>query len=182
MPIAPTKIADTPSPPPVARQVHRFTEVVEPEVPPQKNPVRVSKSEIRRFDIADMELFGNWLYGRLRERYPHLTTKMFPAWVRQWIISNEMLFICNDNAVALAEICRDAMQVSPWVREVFVCAKEGFDEDGIALYPAIIDWARNLGAIRVFVGEDTDITLDVIEKSIKGIRLLSIKQSYFKLT
>lgn len=141
--------------------------------PPQKIQENVSKMEIRRFELADLQAWGNWIFNRLKEqpRYAHLNERMFSGWVRNWIVNNEMLFVRNDGAVALAEICRDSMQPRPWVREVFLYAKEGADADGIELYRFINDWAKQLDSIRFIVGEDSDISLeqiaDVIGKVIK---------------
>ena len=175
MSVAPT-VLSPPSIPEIKRGPGRppktFAEV-------EEKPRVLSTSEIRRFDLADLEPLGTWLYERLKERYPHLNTIMFPTWVRQWIASNEYLFIRNDSAVALAEVCRNSMDMLPWVREIFVYAKEDADEDGVALYHAIRDWAINLDAVRIIVGEDTDISLEMIELGVG--KLMSRKLSYLKL-
>ena len=85
----------------------------------------------RRFSMADLEPFGVWLHGRLKDRWVTLTERMFPTFVKDWMGSNEYLFLCTKHAVGLAQVYHEPMDPQPYVREIFVFVKDDHIDDGV---------------------------------------------------
>lgn len=127
-------------------------------------------SGVRRFSLADLESMGVTLQNRLRERYPHLTDKMFVGWIRGAMESNEHVFVRTEHAVGLASLIRDNLAIQNKVREVFVFCDEENTTEGKQIYSQIKAWATHLGATEVTVGTFSDVPVKMIEEVFGKLR------------
>lgn len=135
----------------------------------------------RRFGLPDMQDKGKWLIPRLQDqdKFRHLQATQINTWLRSMAGGTPTaLFIHTANAILLAEVVNEAMQPKPLVIERFVVMegsdnpdpKERKQEDAdrlqqvAALYTALKEWAFNLGAAEVQIGEYTDMDDDQLEK------------------
>lgn len=130
----------------------------EPEIIPQS-------PNLRRFALGDLTTHGAWIMKRLQTAYPHFNEKYLAGWLRGMINSNEYLFICSDNCVALFQMLSvHSLEPKPWVWERFVFVKEGYEKDGIECYKRAYDWAKSMGVERVVVEQLTDVHHELIKE------------------
>jgi hypothetical protein len=121
--------------------------------------------EIRSFSLADVPGWGQWLLGRLHEKWPSISDTTFVGKIRGYMSSNEFLFIRNDLAVGLAIAMHDNMDGRPYVRAIFAFARDGGAQSSpgekaiIALYRRMRDWAKSMRATRIYFGGRSDIGL-----------------------
>lgn len=130
-----------------------------------KNPTTV-----RRFELPDLELFGNWLFKRLIEKRPHITERAFPALVRTWMQSNEYLFVvAGSGAIGLATTIWEPLAAKPIVREVFVYCREDI-EDAQPIYFEFQRWAKLQDADEMLVAYDSDVPMQAIRETLQFAR------------
>lgn len=127
------------------------------KIAPQTPAIPVEPVNVRRFSLGDLEDKGIWLLARLRERYPHISEHMFAGWLRGEMLSNESYFVCSPRAVAMAQILREPLEPQPYVKEVFVLAMDGGEDEAAQMYGEIKRWAQHSGAERIYVGRFTDV-------------------------
>jgi hypothetical protein len=108
---------------------------------------------------------GPWLLQRLREKWPTIGDGGFLGKIHAWNASNEFLFIRNDLAVALAVVMWDNVDRRPYVRAIFVFARDGAAQSSpgekaiVALYRRMREWATSMRATRVYFSGRSDIGL-----------------------
>ena len=106
--------------------------------------------EIRRFGNADLSRHGKWLLPRLLKAYPHLNERGAASFLQQLSLSNEYLFLYQDNAVALAQVLSThTLSGKPLVQEHFVWLENPEDKqqqlDGAWFYPEFRRWGKSCG-------------------------------------
>lgn len=121
----------------------------------------------RRFEMPDLARDGGWVLARLLKVYNHLNEQQMAGWLRGIIYHNEFLFLWLPNAVALAQVERGhTLSPRPLVREHFVWANDPQNPRHVAqaaqMYERIREWARQQNASVMIVGEQTDVSADVI--------------------
>lgn len=139
---------------------------------------------VRRFEVADLSRHGPWLLKRFANKFPDLAEQQIGGYLRGLTTANASMFVCTDNAVALAEVTYSSgIKQSMIVQERFVWIEDRNDkdqvEDAACLYDHIKSWAKGLGAERIIVCEDTDVPKAMIEARLG--RLFDTKISYARL-
>lgn len=119
---------------------------------PAKAPFRP-----RRVSVVDIDELGNWLVGRLREKFPQHSDRVLYSWLRSCTNDNECFFSRDADAVAMATVHRSFLE-PPWVKEVFCLAKTEDDKlHATGLYTDIRTWAVGLGAAHIIVEQFSDV-------------------------
>lgn len=123
-------------------------------------------TEFRRVGMADLGGLLSWVTKRLQERRPHVQPGAVLGWLRGCVLSNEMWFVMSEQAVALAQIVREPLEVQPFAIEHFVfvrplsgattAAPDAVDE-AAGLYVPMCKWAANLNCSRLEVDRCTDV-------------------------
>lgn len=144
----------------------------------------IETPNVRRFNLPDLADKGIWLFGRLRERYPHLQDIQHASWLRGLIDSSEVFFQRTDHAVALAQIVKQSLSPKPTVVERFVLlerlpvlsekatdsekaayktATQERQEEAVVLYERMAMWAHQIGADDMEVLCHSDLTRDALQ-------------------
>ena len=124
--------------------------------PPTSPPV-VRFVQPHRMSVVDIDDIGNWLVGRLREKFPQHSDRVLFSWLRGCTNDNETFFSRASGAVAMATVHRSFLE-PPWVREVFVlAASEPDKQHATGLYTDIRTWALGLGATHIIVEQFSDV-------------------------
>lgn len=126
---------------------------------------------VRRFGMPDLDRDALWLIPRMRQWLPHLNDRALVSYIRGIVNENGFLFICCENAVALAQVeGAHTLSPKPIVRERFVFVKDAKDKAhvaaGAALYAEMARWAKSLGCEVLAVAEMSDVPHDVIKESL----------------
>lgn len=130
---------------------------------------------VRRFELADLEAWGQWLFTRLVEKHPAITERSFPSFVRSWIQGNEFCFVISGNAVGLATIYHEPLDDKPTVREIFLYCRDSDIEDGQPVYFEFHRWSRLSCAYQLLVGYDSDVPMQAIRETLAPIRAKHIQ-------
>ncbi len=125
----------------------------------------VAVGDIRRFQVPDIDRHP-WLIKRFTAAYPHISERMLPGWLRNIVYQNEFLFLFQEHSVALAQAVRpDPFTPDITVRERFVWAQEPkYVDEAAAFYGKFKLWAKQQGAGRIMVEEQTDVPRALIQK------------------
>jgi hypothetical protein len=127
--------------------------------------------EHHRFFLPDFQAKGGWLLRRLAEKYKNSSEHELASWIRSVTTSDQFLFVHTENAVALAQITREALSAKPRVKELFVlCANEENPEDyeeGAYLYTVMRDWAFSIGAYELIVETFSDVPRDMVKQAVR---------------
>lgn len=151
------------------------------EVVAEKKPVvKAPKPDLpipvsRRFEIPDLERHGLWLVPRLLEAYPHLNQIQLVGFLRSAVYNNEFLFLCQDNAVALAQtMSEQTLQPRQIIWERFVFCKDPENPEHVrqaaAFYGDIANWARRKNIEYVVVDQNTDVSFEQMGEYMPQIR------------
>lgn len=124
-------------------------------------------TDIRRFQIPDLNTHGAWLLLRLEQSFG-LSERQSATWLRSLIYSNDSLFLFQPDAVALAQAeTINTLQPKPVVRERFVWCRDREDKEqqkqAARFYELFVDWAKHQGADIMLVGEMTDVPNELIK-------------------
>lgn len=156
-------------------------------VPDANNPSE--RPEIRRFMTADLSRHGPWLLPRMLKAYPDLTEQTAVGWIKGFVVSNEYLFLQQDNGVALAQLMPGYSLIpTQIIQERFVWVADPKDKAQVELashfYSEIYNWATKLAGVKdVIVDENTDVPRALIEECIaeRKCRLLKREMSYVRV-
>ncbi len=123
-------------------------------------------TDIRRFQIPDLDRHGAWMIPRIIRAHPHLDNRTLIGWLRALVYNNECLFLYQPNSVALAQVERaHTLNPRPIVRERFVFARDDkHTEEASAFYERFATWARQMGCDTLIVCEMTDVPEDKVKK------------------
>ena len=110
-----------------------------------------------RVSVVDIDEIGNWLIGRLRERFPQHSDRMLFSWLRGCTNDNECLFLRAAGAVMMATVHRSFL-TPPWIEEVFCLAVTEEDKlHACGLYTDVRTWALGLNATKIICEQFTDV-------------------------
>jgi len=134
----------------------------DPGAPP--NPPLPKVYTERRFHLPDLNEKGQWLIGRLQERYPSSEGELV-NWLRGLIVvgSNDYLFVRTDHAFMLAQVTKEPLVKLPIVVEQFVLCENDHEDEGAYLYTVMAQWARGMGACELRIETQTDVHRDAIK-------------------
>lgn len=135
----------------------------------------------RPFSQADLQTHGGWILQRLLKALPALNERQMAGWLSSAIYSNEHLFLCQEHSVAMAQVFRVAgLEGKPVVRERFVFAMPGYEDEASYFYLDFRRWALSFGADVMVVEEMTDVPHDTIREILDG-RLFERKEIFVRL-
>jgi hypothetical protein len=135
--------------------------------------------DVRRFGVADVRKRGQWIVDRLKDRYAGAKDGELLSWITNAAQSNIFWFMQTDQAVACAQIVREAISPHPKVMELFVlCEPEGEDQAAF-LYAEMLTWAKQIGADELRVENFTDVPRDLIKERVG--KLLLRDEIYVKI-
>lgn len=142
-------------------------------------------SEIRRFEMPDIDRHGLWLIPRLKLAYPHLHERSLVSWLRGMIASNEFMFLYHEHGVGLVQIeSSHTLAPKPIAREHFVWAKDKEDKAHIdallRLYERFATWAKAKGCDVMVVEENSDVPHDVLKVTLG--RIFTRQQQFARLS
>jgi hypothetical protein len=123
----------------------------------------------RRFTEADINTYGQWLIDRLLKAFPHRNQRDMIGWLKDICWSNEYFFRCRPNAVALAHLQKaHPLAAKPQVKVIFVFAKKGNENEGLAFFTEIAEWAMSMDVEEVTSLTDlSDIPSTMIDEVLK---------------
>jgi len=132
-------------------------------------PVATTSNPTERFNLVHLQEMGEWLIGRLRERFPSRDDRALMTYLRGYISNNETLFLRKGEAVALARVAH-----SPFlpcrVEELFVLTRSGDKAEAGALYDDIRRWAESLDAMEIVVERFTDVPRGIIKDVVGRVK------------
>lgn len=134
----------------------------------------------RRFVRPDIDAFGIWIMGRLKDKFPGMADRESLGWLMNLLESREYFFITNETAVLLAQQVKAGLDPEPKVREIFCLCKDGHMQSGARLYRDLATWARNIGASEIMVMRFTDVSKPLIEEAL-GTKIQSRSLQYARL-
>jgi len=146
---------------PITQSEHVSPEFVTPiELPAELKPAPpavVRFVQPHRASVVDIDEIGNWLVGRLRERFPQHSDRMLFSWLRGCTNDNECLFLRAAGAVVMAVVHRSFL-APPWVEEVFCLAQTEPDKlHACGLYTDVRTWSIGLNATHIIVERFSDV-------------------------
>ena len=142
---------------------------------PEVYQAAVDAGSARRFAISDLPEWGEWLIGRISERYPDFGPRVWLGKIHQLIASNDFLFVRNERAVVCIGGSPRVIDGGLVLIEVFAFSRDAWaidkkrphilgipDRDPaeqplLLLYRHAREWARSQKAARFFVGQCSDI-------------------------
>lgn len=112
---------------------------------------------VAKFTLADALARGQWLIGRLHERWPQLSDAAYAGKIRQWIGDNLMHFVATDRTVALAMALPDPMSSATEIRILFILTVDPKTDNPThanRLAREIERWAKGFRATRLTLDPD----------------------------
>jgi hypothetical protein len=133
--------------------------------------------EIRRFTIADLSAWGDWLIDRISERYPGRDRRYWLGKLHEFSAGNDYCFIRNERAVLCIGSSPRALDGALVCLEIFAFSRDAlpspaaetkglllipFDTPAerplVLLYRSARAWCRSQRAARFFVGQCSDMS------------------------
>lgn len=115
---------------------------------------------VRRVTDADFDAMAGWLVPRLANDFLDADADAVFAWLRSMVHDTSAFLMRTPDMVALAEIRRTTLVPAGIVSEVFVRSRVQNNNEAIALYRTMRDWAISTGAkeFRFFLDSDAAMT------------------------
>jgi hypothetical protein len=140
---------------------------------------------IRRFERPDIDRHAEWLFPRMMQVFPHLhENRNVQTFILNALPNNEMIFLVQDNAVALAQVSRIGISPEPVIEEIFVWCKDRADvdqqRDASWFYVQFAEMAKRKQIATVLVDVNTDVPRTMIA-NVTGRRVFDTKQSYLRM-
>lgn len=132
----------------------------------------------RRFERPDIDRHAAWFIPRLLKTYPHLTDRSAYTWLLNILDSNEMMFLFQENGIALAQCIQYGLRAESIIEEQFVWVADPKNDVHIAeaahFYPHFYEWAKRKGLSTVVVEENSDVPHEFVKEKL-GRRLFERK-------
>lgn len=138
-------------------------EVLKPVAPPP-----VLGSDVRRFELPDMDRHAKWFMPRFLKEFPHLNERSAIGFLRGIIYSNEFLFLFQEKGIALAQMMSSGgleAEAIVWERFVWIEYPEDVGQQQAAafFYPRFAEWAKRMGVGVIHVECKTDVPHEMIK-------------------
>ncbi len=130
--------------------------------PPRALPHPNIDYPVQRFGLGDVPTWGPWLIGEIIENWPILARHNHASVIRNWISSNEHLFIRTSNSCALSiAVPHPFIGAETVVRGVFCWSRFTNEQDAelhlVQLHRFTAEWARSRRAVRFELFEKNDL-------------------------
>ncbi len=140
-------------------------------------------SDMRRFELPDLDRHGRWFLPRFLKEFPHLNERSAIGFLRGIIYSNEFLFLFQEKGVALAQMMGSGgLEPDPivWERFVWVEDPANVDQQRAAafFYSRMVTWAKQMGVSVIHVENHTDVGHDLIKAQVG--RVYETAQKYIR--
>jgi hypothetical protein len=116
---------------------------------------------VTRFQLADLPTWGAWLIPKLQEQWPEIAGQNFASMMRNWMGSNEHLFVRTENSCALSISVPHPLWGYAVVRGMFCWSRypseQGAELHLVQLHRFAVDWAKSRYARRFEVFEASDL-------------------------
>jgi hypothetical protein len=116
---------------------------------------------VTRFQLVDLPTWGAWLIPKLQEQWPEVAAQNFAGMMRNWMGSNEHLFVRTDNSCALSVSVPHPLWGYTVVRGMFCWSRypseQGAELHLVQLHRFAVDWAKSRYASRFEVFEVSDL-------------------------
>ena len=134
-------------------------------------PPAVVFSEVRRFELPDLDRHGAWFLPRFLKEFPHLNERSAIGFLRGIIYSNEFLFLFQEKGIALFQsIGAGGLDAEPIIWERFVWVEDptsaSQQQAAAFFYTRVRKWAEGLGVTKVHVEEHTDVPHELIKTQV----------------
>ena len=141
-------------------------------------------SDVRRFELPDMDRHAAWFFPRFCATYTHLNERQAIGFLRSILYVNEFMFLFQENGVALAQsINSHALDSDPVIRERFVWVRDKENKDQVeaaaAFYDHFAKWGQRQHISTMIVEEDSDVPHELVVKRLG--RVLIREQKFAKV-
>jgi hypothetical protein len=123
---------------------------------------------VRRVTEADLDELIPPSIPQFQKRWPNLTEETTYVFCKSLLGTNQALLVRTDNAWGAATVARPFFEPQAIVSERWVAsirpATKGLSSEPLAIYHAIRDWAKAIGAAEWTFGESTGADLTVIAR------------------
>lgn len=154
-----------------------------PDIVAKPAPI-VLGSEVRRFEIPDLDRHAAWFMPRFLLSFPHLNERQAIGFLRGIVYSNEFHFLFQERGVALAQAMGShALDGDPiiWERFVWVADPENKDQIEAAafFYDNFGTWAKRKGIERIIVEQQSDVPHELVRSHLG--RIYSVEQKIARI-
>jgi hypothetical protein len=146
----------------------------------QENSPTVPYVIFRRFILPDLDELGIWLLGRLRKNRPCMNDRSYVSWLRSCMESSEFHFIRSKSAVGMAQRVNGPMDQKILVKENFIYAKPGGEDEAAQIYREFTSWTENIGAHEYVLSFDSDVDKKEVERYMGNIVYRTVGVVKFK--
>ena len=139
---------------------------------------------MRRFETADLNTHGPWLLKRLMAIFPDMPERNVAGYLSNLIYNNEHQFLYQNHAVSLMQLVSSpGIRMAKIVQERFVFVEDRTDKDQLEaaadFYLMARQWAKQSGAERIIVMENSDVPKSLVEARLG--RLFDTKISHARV-
>ena len=139
---------------------------------------------IRRFERPDIDKHAAWFVPRLLKAFPQFNERSAYTWLLNILTSNEYMFLYMDHGIALAQVVQYGLRPEAVIEEQFVWIEDPRDkemqDDASWVYTHFHLWAVRKGLSTMIVGENSDVPLDLIGKTLEK-KVLERKQAFVRV-
>lgn len=141
-------------------------------------------SDVRRFDLPDLDRHAAWFMPRFLDQFKHLSERQAIGFLRSIIYSNEYLFLFQEKGVALAQVVGShALDADPviWERFVWAADPENAQQTEAAsfFYDKFAEWAKRKSIQTLVIEQATDVPHDFIKARLG--RVFSREEKFVKV-
>lgn len=141
-------------------------------------------SEVRRFELPDLDRHSLWFMPRFLKNFPHLNERQAIGFLRGVLYSNEYLFLFQEKGIALAQaVGSHALDASSVVWERFVWVEDPENkmqvEAASYFYERFGEWAKRKSISTVLVDQQTDVSDELIKARIG--RIFTTEQKFARV-
>lgn len=154
-----------------------------------EKPPAIEPPFTRRFERPDIDRHRAWFIPRLLKSYPQLTDRTVLGWLISALESNEFMFLYQDHAVALAQVCAYSLRPEAVIEEIFVWCEQPQSKENqqqaAHFYDHFYNWAKRKSIATLVVQESTDVPAEMIRQELgnteQGKRLFERKVMYARV-
>lgn len=154
-----------------------------------EKPETIELPFTRRFERPDIDKHAAWFVPRLLKVYPQLTARSTQTWLLSILESNEFMFLYQDHAIGLAQVCAYSLRPEAIIEEIFVWCENPQNKENqqqaAHFYDHFYQWAKRKGIATMTVQENSDVPPELIRKQLgsdeQSKRLFERKVMYARI-
>lgn len=150
-------------------------------VPKNDSKITFEAPKVHRMVIQDLFWLKDWLYPKMKERWPSATETTFNGWMQNYMINSAFCAFSSKNAVAVATMGNDTRDKFLFAELLWSAHNANFLDEAMMCVVETLRWAKRMKCLEYRISDESDIPMTKMISEMKkhGFNITRRRQYYY---